>query len=347
MRYTCYVYFFFLVFILSSCLSEKTSDPRNQLTKLSTEHKEALSNPNLLNNKNNEINQKDSKDEFEVSLKISQGENPPEWQFVLPRNCESIYWCGIGFKDNCENMNSCRAETESRARADLKTRISVRIRTRSKGRISRLINKDGEKASRSFEREIKESSAVVELKAVKYEHFFWTSENQHMVLARIMRPQEAKIKKDNNRPDTKSKLPVKVTLKKSNTLNEIHKRLINNTILLLEENGISISETVDNSSLKIPFNTLELSISYIINEHKGQFNLFKGLAEIYLSMTAINQKGESIGKKTWTIRRFISNSPDELNERSKLNVIIKTLNKGFLEFENEFDQFFKKYLDIK
>ena len=188
---------------------------------------------------------------------------------------------------------------------------------------------------------------MVELKEVKYEHFFWIPENQHMVLARMKRPQEVEIKKTNNRHISNAKLPVKVTFSKSDSFNEIHNRFKTSTIILLEDLSISIIDSAEQSSVDIPINILNLSISHKIMDHKGQYNLFNGLAEIYLSMTVKNQKGESIRKKTWTVRRFISESPDDLNESSKLNVLIKTLNKGFLEFENEFLHFFNRYLLLK
>ena len=44
------------------------------------------------NNQINVFKQNDSNDQIEVSVRINQGEIPPEWQLELPRHCESIYW---------------------------------------------------------------------------------------------------------------------------------------------------------------------------------------------------------------------------------------------------------------
>ena len=74
---------------------------------------------------------------------LEQGETPPAWQLELPRDCETEFWCGMAFVDDCSNLNSCRAEAETRARNDLRKRIAVHIRSRTVGRLYRELDNEG------------------------------------------------------------------------------------------------------------------------------------------------------------------------------------------------------------
>ena len=55
----------------------------------------------------------------------------------------------------------------------------------------------------------------------------------------------------------------------------------------------------------------------MFNEYSGQYKLFNGVSIMYLSMTFINHKSEYVAKKTWTVRRLISEYPEKLSINKK------------------------------
>ena len=269
-----------------------------------------------------------------------KGSSPPNWQSELPIECIDLYFCGFSFKDDCQNENSCRSIGETEARVDLvEKNYGVRIRSKKHGLLRSSIDSEGnEIGTDEYSQETRESIRSVELINLEFQHFYWITKKQHMVFAKMQRPLENKNNADQNQNNKLSKLPIKIIVddKNNNLLNEYIKDLIIN---FFKDENINLVNTNSNDTSMKKFNILQISLSSNILDHNGQFNLFKGISEVYITFLAKSMTNEAIKQKTWTVRRFINFPPKSLNQSEKNDILIKTLDKGVDEFSPDFLSF--------
>ena len=135
-----------LVLLLVSCSTPEPADSRARLAQAERQHQADLAAAGLSETPAAPKPESEEKCPALAAalVTLKSGEVPPAWQRELPRACESAFWCGVAFVDNCANPNSCRAEAKTRARNDLRKRIAVRIRSRTVGRLYRELDSDGE-----------------------------------------------------------------------------------------------------------------------------------------------------------------------------------------------------------
>ena len=94
------------------------------------------------------------------------------------------------------------------------------------------------------------------------------------------------------------------------------------------------------------FRILPLALKVRMDEHTGQFQLFKGMATAYLTLTVQDEAGATQARKTWTAKRLLSKPPDDLTTAEQQEAAQKTLRKGLREFEAELLRFLGKHLQL-
>ena len=162
-----------LLGVLAACGPSQPADPQARLAEAHQQHQSDLESAGLRDGVSGApAGSKEAEPKKKAAMvTLREGETPPAWNLETPRDCETVFWCGMAFLDDCDNLNSCRIEAETRARNDLRKHIAVRIRSRSFGRLYREQDKEGESGFRQFSQEIREKGATIELKNVRYEHF--------------------------------------------------------------------------------------------------------------------------------------------------------------------------------
>ena len=339
-----------LVLLLIACSTPEPSDPRARLAQAERQHQADLAAAGLSESPAAAMPESEEKRPAPAAalVTLEQGETPPAWQLELPRDCETEFWCGMAFVDNCANPNSCRDKAETRARNDLRKRIAVRIRSRTVGRLYRELNDEGESGSRQFEQEIREKVATVELKDVRFEHFYWIPERQHMVLARMTRPPEPEAPEAEDEETGAGWIPVRLVVAGNAESEGLGQGFREHLALLLREQGTILVEVGDNETASGPVRILTLSLSARIDAHEGQFQLFRGIATAYLTLTVQDASGAPLARKTWTANRFVAEAPEKLPEQlsasERREVLRKAVVKGLREFELELLEFFQKHL---
>ena len=182
-----------MVFLVSGCITseEKIKQKLELLKNADDQHKQMLSKE-LDAQPANEQSQTLEKTQSMVTL--NEGDSSPSWVRELPVECSRKFYCGTAFIDQCENANSCRKEAETKARNDLRKQISVRIRSITSSRTYTELSTENESGHKTFQSEIREKGASIELKSVIYTHFYLRPEKQLQTLARMKRPEEHKAK---------------------------------------------------------------------------------------------------------------------------------------------------------
>ncbi len=332
-----------LLLALAACGPAPQTEPRTKLAEAHQQHESNLAKADLREQTPDAKAEAPSAEpEKQTALvTLAQGETPPAWQLELPRDCETEFWCGLAFVDDCANLNSCRAEAETRARNDLRKRIAVRIRSRTVGRLYREQDLEGESGNRQFEQEIRESGAVIELKDVRFAHFFWIPERQHMVLARMARPKEAEPSAAQAAKSAEADwLPVQLVVGDSAKPARLHGEFRDHLALLLREAG---GRVVDDLTHTEAFRILTPTLVVRLDDHAGQF-LFKGMATAYLTLTVQDEAGTALARKTWTAKRLLAKAPGDLSATEQQAAQQKVVRKGLREFEAEVLRFLRQYL---
>jgi hypothetical protein len=331
---------------LAACGPSQPADPQAKLAEAQAQHQSDLESAGLREGVSGApAGSKEAEPEKKAAMvTLREGETPPAWNLETPRDCETEFWCGMAFVDDCANLNSCRALAETRARDDLRKRIAVRIRSLTVGRLYREQDMEGESGNRQFEQEIREKGATIELKNVRFEHFFWIPERQHMVLARMERP------KVEETPDAKANKsvgadwhPVRLVVAEAAKPAGLHQDLREHLAVLLREQGASVEDDTTHAE---SFRILAPSLKVQIDEYSGQFQLFKGMATVYLTLTVQDESGKPVARKTWTAKRLLSKPPDDLTTAEQQEAAQKTLRKGLREFEAELLGFLGKHLQL-
>jgi hypothetical protein len=336
-----------LVLLLVACSTPEPSDPRARLVQAERQQQADLATAGLSETPAAPPAEAEGQHPAPAAalVTLKSGEVPPSWQRELPRACEMEFWCGMAFVDNCPNPNSCRAEAETRARNDLRKRIAVRIRSRTVGRLYRELDSEGESGSRQFEQEIREKVATVELKDVRFAHFYWIPKRQHMVLARMVRsPEPEAPEAEEEKTAAADWFPVRLVAAGNAESEGLGQGFREHLALLLREQGATLLEGDDNETASGPVRILTLSLSARIDAHKGQFQLFRGKATVYLTLTVQDASGAPLARKTWTARRFVAEAPEQLSASERQEVLRKTLEKGLKEYESELLIFLRQHL---
>ena len=204
---------------------------------------------------------------------------------------------------------------------------------------------EGESGNRQFEQEIRESGAITELKNVRFSHFFWIPERQHIVLARMARP------KVEETPDAKANKsvgadwhPVRLVVAEAAQLARLHQEFREHLALLLREAGASV--VVDTTHAEA-FRILAPALKVRLDEHSGQFQLFKGMASAYLTLTVQDDEaGAPQARKTWTAKRLLAKVPADLSAAEQQAAQQKLVRKGLREFEAELLRFLRQHLQL-
>ena len=113
--------------------------------------------------------------------------------------------------------------------------------------------------------------------------------------------------------------------------------------MLLREQGASVEDDTTHAE---SFRILAPSLKVQIDEYSGQFQLFKGMATVYLTLLVQDESGKPVARKTWTAKRLLSKIPDALTTAEQQEAAQKTLRKGLREFEAELLRFLGKHLQL-
>ena len=335
-----------LLGVLAACGPSQKADPQARLAEAHQQHQTDLESAGLRDGVSGApAGSKEAEPEKQVAMvTLREGETPPGWQWGHPRDCKTEFWCGMAFEDDCANRNSCRSKAEMKARDDLRKGIAVRTSSITQRRYYLEQDKEGESGFRQFWQELREKGATIELKNVRYEHFYWIPKRQHMVLARMKRP------KAEDTPDAKANKsvgahwhPVRLVVAKAAKPAGLHQYLREYLAVLLREQGASVEDDMTQAE---SFRVLAPSLKVQILEYSGQFNLVRSKATVYLTLTVLEESEKPIARKTWTITRGSSKAPDEFSMPEKQEAAQKTLRKGLREFEAELLRFLGKHLQL-
>ena len=346
-----------ILFFLSSCLpsAQKIEQKIERLKKADDQHQQML-RQKLDGETVTEQNVAQVKDQSKVTL--TEGDISPPWVQNLPPECEARVYCGLAFVENCRNANSCRKEAETIARNDLRKNISVTLRSITSSRTYTELSAENESGDKTFQSEIRERGANIELKNVRFTHFYLRPEKQLQTLARMKRPEEAETKKETPEKRASGALPPLLLVFTDNKKNPNLNRKETQTLLQqrfteslekekvnLLENGVFQNwESLSGNALRnrvseeLARNTAEsvavvLSLSGRLDPHEGQ--MFKGLATVFLTVETYGKENVLLFKKSFKARRFVVKSPDNLVEFQRQELFFLTVKKGLNEYENE------------
>ena len=345
-----------ILFFLSSCFpsAQKIEQKIERLKKADDQHQQMLSQE-LDGEAVTEQNVVQVKDQSKVTL--TEGDISPPWVQNLPPECEARVYCGLAFVENCKNANSCRKEAETIARNDLRKNISVTLRSITSSRTYTELSAENESGDKTFQSEIRERGANIELKNVRFTHFYLRPEKQLQTLARMKRPEEGETKKETPEKRVPGALPPLLLVFTHNKKNPNLNRKETQTLFQqrfsesLEKEKVSLladgifqnwGSLRGNALQKRASEELEehpggvavvLSLSGRLDPHEGQ--MFKGLATVFLTVEAYGKGNVLLFKKSFKARRFVVKSPDNLVEFQRQELFFRTVKKGLNEYENE------------
>ena len=254
---------------------------------------------------------------------LEEGEVSPDWVSELPPECGKQFYCGLAFVGFCENANSCREEAETKARNNLRKQISVKLRSITSSRTYAELSADGGDGHKTFQSDIRERAANIELKNVRFTHFYWRPEKQLQTLARMERPEETEI-------ITKTETPEKIVagafpslllvftdnektpnLNRKQTQNLFQQRYLE---ALRAENAVFIAGEIFKDWENLRGNVLRKRVTEVIAEHPGSVvvnlslsgrldpyegKMFKGLATVFLNVAAYGKEGAPLFRKSF------------------------------------------------
>ncbi|MCS5546711.1 MAG: hypothetical protein NZ867_07905, partial [SAR324 cluster bacterium] len=253
---------------------------------------------------------------------------------------------------------SCRKEAETIARNDLRKNISVTLRSITSSRTYTELSAENESGHKTFQSEIRERGANIELKNVHFTHFYLRPEKQLQTLARMKRPEEAETKKGTPEKMVSGALPPVLLVFTDNKKNPNLNRKETQTLFQqrfsesLEKEKVSLLangvfqnwESLSGNALRNRVSeelarkptesvAVVLSLSGRLDPHEGQ--MFKGLATVFLTIEAYGKENVLFFKKSFKARRFVVKSPDNLVEFQRQELFFRTVKKGLNEYENE------------
>jgi len=288
---------------------------------------------------------------------LEEGEVSPDWVSELPAECGKQFYCGLAFVDFCENANTCREEGETKARNSLLKLISVKLRSETGSRTYAEFSADGVEGHKTFQSEIRERAANIELKNVRFTHFYWLPEKQLQTLARMKRPQEVETKTETIEKIAPGAFPPLLlvftdnektpNLNRKATQSLFQQRYLEalrreNAVFLAGGNfqdwqslrGNALRKRVVEALGKNPESfVLILSLSGRLDAYEGK--MFKGLATVFLNVAAYGKEGAPLFRKSFQVRRFMVKAPDSLEDDRRQNLFLRTVEKGLNEFEKQ------------
>jgi hypothetical protein len=290
------------------------------------------------------------------SVTLEEGDESPAWVAELPVECGRDLYCGLAFVDRCRNANSCREEGETKARDDLRKRISVYIRSETKSNTYAELGTDKSNSGhKTFQSEIRERTASIELKNVSFTHFYLIPQKQLQTLARMKRPKEKKGREngeavltklpplllaftndgktpDLNRPETQKLYQQRFLEALQSEKAKLLKGKTFQDWGSLQGGALS-QRVIKQLSTESKGVVVVLSLSGKAVRHDGQ--MFKGLTKVFLKMAAYNKAGKLLLNRSFEAKRFMVESPDELTIATKQQRFLRTVKKGVDEFETE------------
>ena len=165
-----------------------------------------------------------------------------------------------------------------------------------------------------------------------------------MVLARMERPKAEEPQKAETAESAGADwFPVRLLVAEAEQLARLHQEFREHLALLLREAGASV---VNDTSHAEAFRILPLALKVRMDEHTGQFQLFKGMATAYLTLTVQDEAGAPQARKTWTAKRLLAKAPADLSAAEQQAAQQKVVRKGLREFEAELLRFLRQHLQL-
>jgi hypothetical protein len=344
-----------ILFFLSSCFpsAQKIEQKIERLKKADGQHQQMLSQE-LDGEAVTEQNVPEKKAESKVTL--TEGDISPPWVQNLPPECEARVYCGLAFVENCKNANSCRKEAETIARNDLRKNISVTLRSITSSRTYTELSAENESGHKTFQSEIRERGANIELKNVSFTHFYLRPEKQLQTLARMERPEETETKTETAEIIVPGALPPLLlaftdngktpNLNRKETKSLFQQRYIE---ALRSENAVFLAGGIFQDWQALHGNALRERASAALAEHPGSVvlilslsgrldpyegKMFKGLATVFLNVAAYGKEGVPLFRKSFQVRRFMVEAQDSLEDDRRQSQFLRTVEKGLNEFED-------------
>ena len=88
-----------------------------------------------------------------------------------------------------------------------------------------------------------------------------------------------------------------------------------------------------------------LSLSGRLDPFEG--NMFKGIATVFLNVAAYGKENMTLFRKSFKIRRFMIDSPDNLEDFQRQEQFLRTVEKGLNEYEDQLVEELKRALSKK
>ena len=344
----------FILFFISACFpsAERIEQNIAKLKKADAQHQQMLTQE-LDANSDNAAIVPETKPQSLVTLE--EGDDSPSWVKELPLECESQVYCGLAFVDHCENANSCREEAETKARNNLRKQISVKLRSITSSRTYTELSAENADGHKTFQSEIRERAANIELKNVSFTHFYLRPEKQLQTLARMERPEETETKTETAEIIVPGALPPLLlaftdngktpNLNRKETKSLFQQRYIE---ALRSENAVFLAGGIFQDWQALHGNALRERASTALAEHPGSVvlilslsgrldpyegKMFKGLATVFLNVAAYGKEGVPLFRKSFQVRRFMVEAQDSLEDDRRQSQFLRTVEKGLNEFE--------------
>ena len=75
--------------------------------------------------------------------------------------------------------------------------------------------------------------------------------------------------------------------------------------------------------------------------------MFKGIATVFLNISAYGKENMTLFRKSFKIRRFMIDSPDKLEDLQRQEQFLRTVEKGLNEYEDQLVEELKRALSKK
>ena len=357
-----------MVFLVSGCITseEKINQKLEHLKKADEKHKQILSQELESDAADNQSN---TEENTQSMVTLTEGDTSPSWVRELPVECSRVFYCGTAFIDQCENANSCRKEAETKARNDLRKQISVKMRSITSSRTYTERSLENESGQKTFQSEIREMGAPIELKNVLFKHFYLRPEKQLQTLARMKRPEEHKAKGEDSEQIISGTMPPLLLAftnnEKSPNLNQNETQIFfqqRYSDALLQEKAVLLAGGSFKDWGSLRGNVLQKRASEALAEYPAaaavvlslsgrldpfEGNMFKGIATVFLNVAAYGKENTTLFRKSFKVRRFMIDSPDKLEGFQRQEQFLRTVEKGLNEYEDQLVEELKRALSKK
>jgi hypothetical protein len=346
----------FILFFISACFpsAERIEQNIAKLKKADAQHQQMLTQE-LDSNSDNATIIPETNPQSLVTLR--EGDVSPSWVKEFPLECVRQVYCGVAFVEHCENANSCREESEMKARNNLRKHIAVRTQSQTGSRTFTQRGLDEEEEGhKTFQSEIYERATNIELKNVSFTHFYLRPEKQLQTLARMERPEETETKTETAEIIVPGALPTLLlaftdngktpNLNRKETKSLFQQRYIE---ALRSEKAVFLAGEIFQDWQALHGNALRERASTALDGHPGSVvlilslsgrldpyegKMFKGLATVFLNVVAYGKEGAPLFRKSFHVRRFMVEAQDSLDNDRRQAQFLRTVEKGLNEFED-------------